>query len=273
MARRERANNLSPGLGLAARWLFGLAMGFTIVWSFEVKELKNFQQPELARILFWHLPCPIIASVLLGVGAYYSWRQLRSGDLRWDIKAVAAVELGAIFSVLTMASGMVFSRVQWGAWWQSDPRQTSFALVLMICFAYFILRGAFHDRARKAAYASGYALAAILPVLFLIYVFPYLPQIANQSLHPTGTILKGELDGSYEQVIWATMSMTAILAIWLFRLRVRAGEIELKTYESIGLETHGGDPATVTVVRPVRLPADGRSEASESAGEPDAGRA
>src|SRR5579859_1183179 len=69
---------------LAARWLFMLAMAFTIVWSFEVPELPAFQQPELARIFFWHFPCPIIASILLAIGAYHSWRYLRTSDLTWD---------------------------------------------------------------------------------------------------------------------------------------------------------------------------------------------
>jgi heme exporter protein C len=178
-----------------------------------------------------------------------------------------------IFCILTMATGMVFSRVQWGAWWQSDPRQTSFAMVLMIYFAYFILRAALPDRPRKAVYSAGYALAATLPVLFLIYVFPYLPQIKNTSLHPTGTIMAGQVNGSYGQVLTTTMTLVGFLALWMFRLRVRAGELELKTYESIGLETHGDRSATNRVVRPVRLPDASGGETPQSASEPNGERA
>ena len=266
----ETLNTSKLTLGaLAVRLLFGLAMSFTILWSFGVPELPKFQQPELARILFWHLPCPIIASVLLGVGAYQSWQYLRSNDLKRDVKAIAALELGMIFSLMTMASGIVFSRAQWGAWWQNDPRQTSFLLVLMIYFAYFVLRGAFQDRMRKAALSAGYALAAVLPAMFLIYVFPYLPQIKEASLHPTGSIMSGQIRGSYAQALTATITLVSLCSIWLFRLRVRAGELELKTYESIGLETSGGHSAAHRVVRPVRISAPGGIQGSEGAGASD----
>lgn len=262
------SSKLTPG-ALVVRLAFGLGMGFTILWSFGVREVPTFQQPELARILFWHLPCPIIASVLLGVGAYQGWQYLRSNDLKRDVKATSALELGMIFSFMTMASGIVFSRAQWGAWWQNDPRQTSFLLVLMIYSAYFVLRGAYKERARRAALSAGYALAAVLPALFLIYVFPRLPQIAEASLHPTQSIMSGQIRGSYAQVLTATITLTSVLSIWLFRLRVRAGELELKTYESIGLETDRGDPAARRVVRPVRLSSSGGIQASEGAGAPD----
>ena len=250
---------------IGLRVFFGLAMGFTILWSYGVPELPTFQQPELARIFFWHLPCPIISSVLQWFGAYYSLRFLRTNDLRWDTKATAALELGMIFGFLAMATGILFSRVQWGAWWQNDPRQTSYLLALMLYFAYFVLRGAFGDRMRKA----GYVLAATLPAIFLTFIYPRLPQIAAASFHPSNSIWSGQIRGSYAQVVTATISLTSLLSIWLFRIRVRAGELELKTYESIGLETRGGHPAAPRVVRPVRLPTSGGIQASEGAGSPD----
>lgn len=260
---------LSSG-ALGLRVLFALAMAFTIVWSFEVPESPAFQQPELARIFFWHFPCPIIASVLLAIGAYQSWRYLRTGALIWDVRASTSLELGMVFCILTMATGILFSKVQWGAWWQNDPRQTSFLLVLMLYAAYFVLRAAFQDRARKASYAGGYALATILPAMFLIFVFPRLPQIEAASFHPSQTIWQGQVHGSYAQVIIATLTLTTILTVWLYRLRIRAGELELKSYESIGLETGGGRTATARVVRPVPVPSGSGVQAAEGGGAPDA---
>ena len=262
------SSKLTPG-AIGVRVGFGLAMGFTILWSYGVPELPTFQQPELARIFFWHLPCPIISSVLQGFGAYFSLRFLLSNDLKWDVRAAAALELGMIFGLLAMATGILFSRVQWGAWWQNDPRQTSYLLALMLYLAYFVLRGAFTDRMRKAAFAGGYVLAATLPAMFLTFVYPRLPQIAAASFHPSTSIWSGQIRGSYAQVVIATVTLTSLLSIWLFRIRVRAGELELKTYESIGLETGGGDPAAPRVVRPVRLPAAGGIQTSEGASAPD----
>lgn len=257
-ARSRFENRFS---GSVIRWLFALAMACVIVWSYDVRELESFQQPELARVLFWHLPCPILASVLQILGAYWSLRVFMSKDLRWDVKASAANELGMIFSTLTLLSGMIFSKAQWGAWWQWDPRQTSYLLVALIYMAYFMLRGAFSDRLRSAVTSAGYALFAILPVFFLTYIFPRLPQIEASSFHPTQSIMSGQVRGSYAEVLTATILMTSILATWLFRLRVRAGLLELKTYELLGLETHRNGAAAAPVVRPVPVPSDHGGEA------------
>ncbi|HLK14597.1 MAG TPA: cytochrome c biogenesis protein CcsA [Fimbriimonadaceae bacterium] len=266
----ETLKSAQPTPGSSAlRLLFALVTGFVILWSFGVNEVPTFQQPELARILFWHLPCPIIASVLLGLGAYQSWLYLRTEDLRRDLKAIAALELGMLFSIMTMASGIVFSRAQWGSWWQNDPRQTSFLLVLMIYAGYFVLRGAYAERVRKASMSAGYALAAILPAMFLIYVFPRLPNIEGASLHPTQSIMSGQIRGSYAQVLTATITLTSILTVWVYRIRIRVGELELQAHESLGLETPGGGAAPHRVVRPVRVLDAGGNQAAKGSGSTD----
>lgn len=221
----------SPPLALAARIVFFVFVSFTIVRSFTVGDSPAFQRPELARIFFWHFPCPMLATICLLQGTWWSLRYLRSDSLLFDIKALAVLELGFIFSLLTMATGIVFSQAEWGAWWQWDPRQTSFLLVLLIYGAYFILRGSYREPERKASFSSAYILAAILPALFLIYIFPYLPQIAQVSLHPTGSILSGQIKGGYAQVIWMTLIVTSLFSIWVFRLKVNAAQIEHDLYE------------------------------------------
>lgn len=213
------------------RSVFAISVLGVIVRSFTAHDALGFQRPELARIFFWHFPCPILATVLLLQGGWWAYRFIKTNDLTFDVKSLAALELGFIFSCLTMASGIVFSKAQWGAWWQWDPRQTSFLLVLLIYGAYFILRGAYRELDRRATYSASYILAAILPALFLIYLFPRLPQIAQESLHPSSTILSGQVHGDYAQVILMTLTITSLFSIWLFRLRLRAGLLELKTYE------------------------------------------
>jgi heme exporter protein C len=242
--------------GVALRYLFFIAMSITIVASFVAKDAPAFQEPALARIFFWHFPCSLISSWLLGQGAWYSFRFIRSKELRWDVKAISALELGMIFSVLTMVTGIIFSKSEWGAYWQWDPRQSSYLLVLLMYGGYFILRAAFADRERSAANSAGYALAAVMPALFLTFIFPRLPQIDAVSLHPTKTVLQGLVAGDYAKVLPATITLITLLSMWLFRLRVRAGLLELKTYECFGLETYRGDTAAPRVVRPVRLPSD-----------------
>ena len=166
------------------------------------------------------------------------------------------MELGYLFCLLTMATGILFSQVQWGAWWQNDPRQTSFLMVLLIYAAYFGLRGSIQDRHKRAKSSGVYAIAALLPMLFLTYVFPRLPQV--ESFHPSNSIMTGQIKGQYAYVVLALLVLMSVVAAWLYRIRVRADLLELKLEDrELGLENGGGNPASVDVVRPVHISREG----------------
>jgi heme exporter protein C len=246
---------------------FAALVALVTWWSYEVPDLPQFQRPELARIFFWHFPCPIMLTGLLAVGVYFSFRRFvairgfsfgpetdRQQATQWDLRAESALELGFLFALLTMATGILFSLVQWGVWWQWDPRQTSFLLALLIYVAYFVLRGAFADPQKRADNAAAYMLASFLPLVFLIFIYPRLPQVEQASFHPTDSIMKGNIRGSYAQVISAMMLVTTVLTVWLYRLRLRAGQLELRAQEHERLETRRGDTAPTPVVRPIHLP-------------------
>ena len=47
------------------RYLFAVAVAAVTVWSFLVPDAVGVQEPALARIFFWHFPCPIMATTLL----------------------------------------------------------------------------------------------------------------------------------------------------------------------------------------------------------------
>lgn len=238
------------------RYLFAVAVAAVTVWAFMLPDGAGFARPELAKLLMWHLPCPFLAVILLGQGAWFSFKAMRTQAQEWDIRAVASMELGYLFCILTMLTGILFSGAQWGAWWSNDPRQTSFLLVLMIYAAYFALRGALKDETKRMAHSGAYALAALLPALFLIFVFPRLPQLAG--LHPNDTISGGNLKGQFLYCFLAMMTVVSVLTAWLYRLRVRTGLLELKLEEERhGLENHLGDSSGPAVVRPVRVSREG----------------
>ena len=216
-----------------------------------VRDAVGFQYPEFARIFFWHFPCPMMATLLLSMGLYFSCRYINDRDQKWDIRATACHELAMIFIALTMISGIFFSRIQWGAYWQNDPRQTSFLLVTVIYFAYFVLRTAIVDQDKRALNAAAFAIMAFIPFMFLTFVFPRLPQVINN--HPNSTIMGGQLKGGYAYVIIEVLFLVSLVTHWAYTLRSRAGILELEVNNYGDLQNTSGTTTDTPVVRRISV--------------------
>ncbi|HHX41218.1 MAG TPA: cytochrome c biogenesis protein CcsA [Armatimonadetes bacterium] len=205
------------------RILCGVWMAGVIAAAFiGVGPAAGFREPEAARILFFHVPMAWLA-VLGFLGAMlYAMRYLRRRDPAADIRAAASAEMGFLFCVLATLSGALFARVQWGAAWNWDPRQTSILALLLVYAAYFTLRSAIADPERRAALSSVYAILAALPMLFLVFI---LPRVVD-SLHPGDTMRSGGMSPDYRIVFFAALCGFTLLYFWIYRLRVATEEVE-----------------------------------------------
>lgn len=230
----------------------GLAIVGTTIWGFKAPPAQGFMHEDLARILFWHLPFAFITVIFLFSGAWQSVKVLRSqGHSDADFRSEAANEIAMLFALITMATGILFSRAQWNAWWSWDPRQTSFLFVLLILFAYFALRAGLSDRIKRAVNSAAYCVSALLPILFLIFVLPRLPQV--QSLHPSNTIAGGGLKGDYWYVVLANFVLFTFIAHWLYTMRVRVSQLEWDRENVDARMDDGGHGAATGVVRPLSV--------------------
>ncbi|MCE9560002.1 MAG: cytochrome c biogenesis protein CcsA [Armatimonadetes bacterium] len=225
-----------------------------VVFSFWAPGAQNFNRSELARILFYHLPAAMLTPVLLAMSGWFGFKYLQNHKEADDVRNCALLEFSMFFASFTMITGIIFSKVQWGEWWHWDPRQTSFLMVLLLLSAAMVLRTAFTDQERKATASAFYSVISIVPLMFLIFVFPRLPQVAKNSLHPSTTILKGELDGTYWTGVLLILTTLCIIIRFLYQMRVRAELLERELIKKNGqLEIHRDGSATAPVVRPLHI--------------------
>lgn len=202
-----------------------------------VRPAAGFLYPDGARIVVLHVPCAWVACLAYIVAAFYAIGVLRNvgrgeGN-RWmhpDRGCAAAMELGLLFSVLTTVTGSIFSRLQWGAFWSWDPRQTSILVIMFLFAAYLVLRGAVSDRQLMARLSAAYALLAAVPGLFLIWVLPRIVPTLHQEANRA--VIGGGLDAQYRLVLYA-FALPAMLAVysWLQNLRMRVLALEDRQYE------------------------------------------
>ncbi|OQA46529.1 MAG: Heme exporter protein C [Chloroflexi bacterium ADurb.Bin325] len=150
------------GLGMLVAILFALLLAPNAVG---LTPDETYAQ----RIIYFHVPTAWLSMLAFGVTMVASIAYLASNKRHWDSLAVSSAELGLIFTLATAASGSVWAKPAWNVWWTWDPRLTTYTIVFLLFVAYFMLRSAMEDPARRARFSSVYAIFAFLsvPITFM----------------------------------------------------------------------------------------------------------
>ena len=151
----------APLFGVVAVLLaiIGLWLGFTAP--------EDYQQGQTVRIMFIHVPAAWLASFVYVCLAGASFLALVFRHVMADAAAQAAAPLGAAFTLLALATGSLWGRPMWGAWWVWDARLTSVLVLFLLYVAYMALRASLDDEAKAARAAAILALvgAINLPIV------------------------------------------------------------------------------------------------------------
>jgi heme exporter protein C len=176
---------------------------------------QMFQVESLARIMFFHIPCAMTATVLSISSAVFALIYLIKKDLTSDVKSRCAAAMATMFWLLTTITGSIFARVEWGVYWNWDVKQSAIVLLILIYAAYFALRTAIPDRRKQATIAACYSLFAAATMPFLTYVLPN----AVPSLHPKNVIFSsGGMDSTYSIIFWCSTVGFLALSFWIYKL-------------------------------------------------------
>ncbi len=116
------------------------------------------------RIIYFHVPSAWVSMLAFLVTFISSILYLRNNSLRWDIWARSSAEIGIVFTVAAIISGSIWAKPAWNTWWTWDPRLTTYTIVLLLYIAYFMLRGAIDEPARRGRFAAIYGIFAFLSV-------------------------------------------------------------------------------------------------------------
>ena len=144
-------------------------------------------QRSYARIVNIHVPSMWVAFLAFGVTALGSilWRVSR--DRRWDHLAGASAEIGVLFTVTGLVTGMIWGRPVWGVYFDwADPRMASTAVLLLVYVGYLALRRATIDPERRASRSSILGIIAVIQIPLV-----YFSVNLMRSLHQTQSVRPG----------------------------------------------------------------------------------
>ena len=180
---------------------------------------------ESSRIVFFHVPCAWTSSLAFVVAAAYSLAYLIKRNPWHDEVAHSAVKIGLLFGVLTLITGSLFASIMWGTWWNWDPRESSYLLLVFLYAAYLFLRAAVDDPERRARIAAAYALFAAVVMPFLVFVAPRVTASLHPQtvINPQGRIL---MDTPTRAVFFGALAAFSGLFLWLLSLDARVARAE-----------------------------------------------
>jgi heme exporter protein C len=141
------------------------------------------------KVFYFHISAAWAGMLSFILGAIAGAWYLFSRQARWDWLSAAAIEVGLVFAVIAILSGMIWARPIWNTWWVWDPRLTTTAIMTLIYLAYFILRSGLNTPETRARLGAVYAIVAVLTVpltFFSIRLF--------RTIHPV-VIAPGAGDG------------------------------------------------------------------------------
>ncbi len=179
---------------------------------------------ESSRIVFFHVPCAWTSTLAFLVAAGASFIYLRSRDPWHDEIACAAVRTGLVFGILTLITGSLFAKIMWGSWWNWDPRESSYLLLVFLYAAYLFLRSAIADPERRARIAAVYALFAVVLMPFLVFVAPRITASLHPQtvINPQGKIL---MDTPTRAVFFGALAGFSGVFLWMLSLDARAARL------------------------------------------------
>lgn len=181
---------------------------------------------ETVRALYFHVAMWFSMLAMLTVGIVYSIKYLKNGRLEDDDMAVEFTNGAILFGVIGIATGSLWARFTWGAYWTNDPKLNAAAIGLLMYFAYLILRNSLTDifqRAKIGAVYSIFAYAAFIPLIFI------LPRLTD-SLHPGNGGNPGfnayDMDSQLRMVFYPAVIGWTLLGTWVTTIRVRYRRLE-----------------------------------------------
>ncbi|WP_115867078.1 cytochrome c biogenesis protein CcsA [Marinoscillum furvescens] len=203
------------------KWLTIALLIYVVIGGFMFTVPRLPILNETIRVLHFHVPMWFGMLFLFLGSVIQSVRYLANGRMENDIMSSQLAEVGIVFGVLGMITGMFWATFTWGEPWSSDPKQNASAIGLLIYFAYFILRGSIQDEQQRAKIASVYnifAFAALIPLLFI------LPRMTD-SLHPGNGGNPGfnayDLDSNLRLVFYPAVIGWTLLGFWVATIKIR----------------------------------------------------
>jgi heme exporter protein C len=176
-------------------------------------------QGDVYRIIYLHVPSAFAAFLAAGILLVTSILNLKNPSAtKYVHTSRAAVEVGLMFTILTLASGSIWGKPTWGTWWTWDARLTTTLLLGLLYGGWILLHNSLPVGAarNRACAILGILIAADVPIIYKSVTW-------WRTLHQPQTIMRpggsATMDPDMLKVLIAGMVLMILVCGWLTRER------------------------------------------------------
>ena len=204
---------------------------YTIVQGFLGDVPRYYILNETIRNMYFHVTMWFAMIILMLASVIYSIKHLSSGTMLSDLKAKELALTGVVLSIAGLATGSLWARFTWGAFWVNDAKLNGAAVTFLIYMAYFVLRGSVEDAQKRGRLAAVYNIFAFVMMIVFIGI---LPRMAD-SLHPGNggnpAFSQYDLDDKMKMVFRPAVIGWTLIGVWITTLRIRYQKLIWKKEE------------------------------------------
>ncbi len=208
-------------LGWATLVVVAIALYLAFVYAPTEAQMGSIQ-----RIFYFHMGADVNGLGAIIVAAVASILYLRSGKASYDRVALASMELGLVFGLIALLTGMIWARPVWGTWWTWDPRLTTFLILWLIYIAYLMLRATASGDARMTRLAAVFAIVGVADVPFVI-IAPRIWRGISPVLFGVNDVQQFSFNMEPPMVVALVVSIIGMMMLFTYLLvqRVRLEEL------------------------------------------------
>ena len=186
---------------------------------------------DVQRIFYFHVSSAWVGFFAFFVTFVAGILYLRTKKRLWDIVGHASSEIGVVFTAMAVLTGSIWAKPTWNAWypWEQEPRLILISILLLIYFAYHMLRAFLHEPEQRARFAAVYGIVAFagVPLTFMSIRW-------WQSLHPV--VFESESSGLTPAMLWTFMFCLLSFTVLYFVLLIQRCRLSILTDQAEDLK-------------------------------------
>jgi heme exporter protein C len=203
-------------------WLGGLTLVLLVAGLYQglLVAPPDYQQGESYRIMFVHVPSAWMSLFI------YTFMAVQSAIyLIWNIKLAdvmvrSSALLGASFTFLALATGSLWGKPMWGAWWVWDARLTSELILLFLYMCYMALVTAIEDTRTAARAGSVLILVGVVNIPIIHYSVEWW-----NTLHQGPTVTKMDKPSIHLSMLIPLLLMAGAFQFYYFTVALMRARV------------------------------------------------